>query len=231
IADGGTLFLDEIGDLQPQLQVKLLRAVQEKSFERVGSNQTRKVNFRLIAATHQDLRKAVLEGRFREDLFYRLFVFPIQLPALKDRPEDIPLLAEHFLKRFNALAGKRFSGISPEAMDLLQGHPWPGNVRELENCLERAVAMHDGDRLEARHLRFEAPSAGSGQALYSGTADAPKAEIPADAWAPVDAAERDAIVRQLQLAGQRVPEAAKRLGMSRATLYRKMKKLGITSLN
>jgi DNA-binding NtrC family response regulator/Flp pilus assembly protein TadD len=234
LAAGGTLFLDEIGDLQPQLQVKLLRAVQEKSFERLGSNQTRKVNFRLIAATHQDLRKAVLEGRFREDLFYRLFVFPIQLPALKDRPEDIPVLAEHFLRRFNALAGKRFAGISAEAMDLLIRHPWPGNVRELENCLERAVAMHDGERLEARNLRFEAPSAGSGQALYTAEVKGSPAPAPPagdDAWAQVDAAERETILRQLQAAGQRVPEAAKQLGMSRATLYRKMRKFGIKSLN
>lgn len=220
LADGGTLFLDEIGDLQPSLQVKLLRVVQEKAFERLGGNQTLHPDFRLIAATNQDLRQAVLEGRFREDLFYRLFVFPIQLPALKERPEDIPVLAEHFLRQAAARAGKRFKRLAAGARQRLLAHAWPGNVRELENLIERAVAMHDGEQLEPAQLQFDTvgPLEVAGPEPLTGAGD------------PLAQAERKAIAQALRQAGFKIPVAAQSLGMSRATLYRKMEVHQLKSL-
>lgn len=220
MADRGTLFLDEIGDLQPSLQVKLLRVVQEKAFERLGGNQTLHPDFRLIAATNQDLRQAVLEGRFREDLFYRLFVFPIQMPALKDRPEDIPVLAEHFLRQAAARAGKRFKRLSAGAQQRLRAHAWPGNVRELENLIERAVAMHEGEQLEPAQLQFDAVS----------FSQAPATEGSMSGGDPLAQAERKAIAQALRQAGFKIPLAAQSLGMSRATLYRKMEVHQLKSL-
>jgi DNA-binding NtrC family response regulator/Flp pilus assembly protein TadD len=219
LADAGTLFLDEIGDLQPSLQVKLLRAVQEKTFERLGGSQTLRSDFRLITATHQDLRKAVLEGRFREDLFYRLFVFPIQLPPLKDRLDDVPVLAEHFLSQAVLRSGKRFARVGSAARQRLMAHDWPGNVRELENLIERAVALHDGEQLEPEHLQFDA--LGSGPAAGA---------EPLGEGGLLAQAERQAISQALRAAAFKVPQAAKALGMSRATLYRKMEQHGIKSL-
>jgi DNA-binding NtrC family response regulator len=222
LAAGGTLFLDEIGDLQPPLQVKLLRAVQEKAFERLGGSQTLRPDFRLIAATNRDLRRDVIDGRFREDLFYRLFVFPIQLPALKERPEDVPLLAEHFLRLAAARAGKRFNRLSPAARQRLVAHHWPGNVRELENCIERAVALHDGEQLEADQLQFDA--------LSSAEASEAPGAAPLGRNALADA-ERQAIAQALRQAGHKVANAAAALGMSRATLYRKIEQHGLKSQN
>ena len=223
LATGGTLFLDEIGDLQPSLQVKLLRVVQEKAFERLGGTRTLRPDFRLIAATHQDLRKAVVEGRFREDLFYRLFVLPIQLAPLRERTEDIPQLAEHFLRQFSARGGRRFQSLTPRALERLRAHPWPGNVRELENCIERAVAMHDGEVLDAGDLLFDSLSA----AQEAGAAAA--AQAAPGPWSPVEAAERVALREALRRQG-RVEQAARSLGLSRATLYRKMAKYGLQNL-
>jgi DNA-binding NtrC family response regulator/thioredoxin-like negative regulator of GroEL len=230
LASGGTLFLDEIGDLQPALQVKLLRAVQEKAFERLGGTRTLKPDFRLITATHRDLRKAVLEGRFREDLYYRLFVIPIQLPSLKERREDIPLLAEHFLARFNAREGKRIKGVSPEALKRLAGHDWPGNVRELENCLERAVAMTDGDWLEPKDFHFDAAASDPPPAPPP-LGLAPSSAPVGGPWDPREEAERDIIVRQLKAQAGHVLRTAQSLGMSRATLYRKIEKYSLRNLN
>jgi len=139
LADGGTILLDEVGDLAPELQAKLLRVLQEGEFERVGSSKTRRVDVRVIAATHVDLETAVSEGRFRADLYYRLSVFPVTLPPLRDRPEDIPTLVWFFIHRHQRDLGRRITSIPPEVMDVLQRHDWPGNVRELENVIARAM--------------------------------------------------------------------------------------------
>jgi len=141
IADGGTLFLDEIGDLTPPVQVKLLRFLEEREFERVGGNKTLRVDVRIVAATNRDLKARVASGEFREDLYYRLNVIEIHVPALRHRPGDVPVLAGHFLRKFAAENGKDVRAFSDRAMDLLQSHPWPGNVRELENAVERAVVL------------------------------------------------------------------------------------------
>ena len=230
LAEGGTLFLDEIGDLMPALQVKLLRVVQEKAFERLGGTRTLKPDFRLIAATHQDLRKAVVEGRFREDLFYRLFVVPIELAPLRERTEDIPLLVEHFLRRFSARAGRKIQRLSAQAMERLRIHTWPGNVRELENCIERAVAMHEGEVLEAADLQIDALASPRSVTAAPPAVPNPRTGAGGATWKPVEAAERAALVQALQRQDRKVDKAAASLGLSRATLYRKMAKYGLRSL-
>jgi two-component system response regulator AtoC len=222
LAAGGTLFLDEIGDLQPSLQVKLLRAVQEKSFERLGGTHTINAGFRLVTATHRDLRRDVVEGRFREDLFYRLFVIPIHLAPLRERPEDIQPLAEHFLARQAAARGRRFKRLSAGALERLRGHGWPGNVRELENLIERAVAMHDGEELLEKQLLF-GPAAAA-----PSSSPAPAAEA-LPGLKPTERAERQAILDQWLASGRQAERAAKELGMSRATFYRKIEKYGLKS--
>jgi DNA-binding NtrC family response regulator len=173
LAHGGTLFLDEISEISPGLQVKLLRVLQERSFERVGGNETLKVDVRIIAATNRDLERLVKEGRFREDLFYRLNVVGLVLPPLRQRREDIPLLAEHFLRRFADEAGKPLTGFTAEAMAALQGHPWVGNVRELENAIERAVVLASGTQVQVEHLSLP----GGGSTLERLTAPTPSAVI------------------------------------------------------
>ncbi|MFV1952060.1 MAG: sigma-54 interaction domain-containing protein [Nitrospinota bacterium] len=147
LADKGTIFLDEIGDMSPALQVKILRVLQEQEFERVGGTETIKVNVRVIAATHRDLEKAVEENRFREDLFYRLNVIPVNLPPLRERKSDIPLLVNHFLDYFNQVKNRNVKYISPESIKFLSSYRWPGNVRELENLIERLVVLNDNDTI------------------------------------------------------------------------------------
>ena len=245
IATGGTLFLDEIGDLQASLQAKLLRVVQEKAFERLGGTRTLRPDFRLIAATHQDLRRAVVEGRFREDLFYRLFVLPIQLAPLRDRPEDIALLAEHFLRKFSRAGGRHYRRLTPQALDKLRHYPWPGNVRELEHCIERAMAMHDAEVLDAPDLQFDAlasaPGNGGPAPLESSGTETGRPAVPGglpmergraqgSGWTPLETAEREALAEALRSKRPR-NEVASRLGMSRATLYRKIAKYGLESLD
>ncbi|GBC62073.1 sigma-54-dependent Fis family transcriptional re gulator [Desulfonema ishimotonii] len=154
-ADGGTLFLDEIGELPRALQVKFLRVLQENEVRPIGASKTRKVNVRILAATSKNLEAEVQEGRFRQDLFYRLNVMPLRLPPLRERPEDIPLLCRHFIRRFNENLKENIEGISPEAMSILIRHKWPGNVRELENMIERAVILTDGAILSAEHFSLE----------------------------------------------------------------------------
>ncbi|MEP6782779.1 MAG: sigma-54 dependent transcriptional regulator [Acidobacteriota bacterium] len=151
-ADGGTVFLDEIGEMPPPMQVKLLRVLQERKYRRVGGNDEASANIRVIAATNRDLAKLVNEGKFREDLFYRLNVIPVTMPALRDRAEDIPLIAEHFLSKYTREMNKTIEAFSPAAMAALQAHRWPGNVRELENAVERAVALESEPRIEVSTL-------------------------------------------------------------------------------
>jgi transcriptional regulator with GAF, ATPase, and Fis domain len=158
IADRGTLFLDEVGDLSPALQGKVLRVIEQKQFERVGGNETRTVDIRLVAATNKDLRALVASSAFRQDLFFRLSVFPIIVPPLRDRRDDIPVLARHFAARFAAEQNRRGPvEISPEALAAMGAYAWPGNVRELENAIERALILGDGPAIEPEHLHL--PSA------------------------------------------------------------------------
>src|SRR6476659_3931462 len=156
-ADKGTVFLDEIGDVPTNIQVKLLRVLQEREFERLGSNVTRSVDVRVVAATNVDLREALEQGRFREDLYYRLNVVPINIPALRERKGDIPFLAIHFVNKLSKELGSSAKEIAPTAIDQLLEHSWPGNVRELENTIERSLVLASGTTLEASDIRIEAP--------------------------------------------------------------------------
>ncbi len=213
LADGGTIFLDEIGDLPLELQAKLLRVLQEGEFERVGGSPTIKVDVRVIAATNRDLEKATQEGRFRPDLYYRLNVFPIRLPSLRERREDIPLLVRYLVMKYGTKLGKRIETIPQKAMHVLLAYPWPGNVRELENVIERAVILSQGSQLELGE--WLAKPAGSGRS---------------EGLATLEELEREHIVRTLELTGWRVSGergAANLLGLKPTTLESRMKKLGI----
>ena len=217
VADRGTLFLDEVGDIALELQPKLLRAIQEQEFERLGSNRTIHVDVRLIAATHQNLKEAIRENRFREDLFYRLNVFPIEIPPLRERREDIPLLVHYFVSRLSREMGKPIRRIPRDAMDALLNAPWPGNVRELENFIERTVLLTQGSDLQVPVIELEK------SALL---AHAPSSSSPAT----FKEAERRAIVDALRASGGKVAGpggAAARLGLKRSTLRNKMRRLGI----
>ena len=214
LADQGTLFLDEIGDLPLELQPKLLRVLQEQEFERLGSSRTIRVDVRVVAATNQDLTQMVRDHRFRADLFYRLNVFPIMLPPLRERSEDIPLLVPHFVNKFARRMNKEFTYIPNEVMEILRLHDWPGNIRELQNYIERAMIMCPGPDLrlppdELKHLvKRDTPSA---------------TRTLADA-------ERDHILHVLRQVGWVVggrDGAAARLGLARTTLLYRMRKLGI----
>ncbi|MCX7817668.1 MAG: sigma 54-interacting transcriptional regulator [Kiritimatiellae bacterium] len=215
-AHGGTLFLDEIGDIAPGVQVKLLRVLQEQEFERVGDTRPIRVNVRLIAATHRDLAAMVASGRFREDLYYRLNVFPIYVPPLRNRPSDIPLLANHFLRLYGERGGRRVTAISSEALQRLLSHSWPGNVRELENTIERAVLVCDGDTIEPHHL----------PPVLQALPPAPEATGGGLA-AQVAALERRLILEALRATGGRIAPAARRLETTPRILAYKMRKLNI----
>lgn len=214
LAHGGTIFLDEIGDIPLELQSKLLRVLQEREFERLGSTRTVKVDVRLIAATNQALAKNVETKAFRSDLYYRLHVFPITIPPLRDRPEDIPLLVRHFTQQFARRMNKQIDEISAEAGMALSQYHWPGNIRELENIIERAVILSQGRTLHVPIAELRRPT-----------------ELPAGTIIPLDAAERDLIVRALQhtkwvIGGP--TGAAAQLGMKRTTLQGKMRKHNIS---
>ncbi len=218
LAHQGTLFLDEVGDIPLELQPKLLRVLQEQEFERLGSTRTVHVNVRLVAATNHDLAQMVAEGRFRSDLYYRLNVFPLTLPPLRERRDDIPRLVRHFTQRFARRMGRQIETIPSEVMDALVRYPWPGNVRELQNIIERAVILSRGPVLRVPQTDLQSA--------------APQATAPTDdTSATLADAEREHIVRALRdtawvLAGPK--GAAARLGMKRSTLQWKMKKLGIS---
>jgi formate hydrogenlyase transcriptional activator len=221
LADKGSLFMDEVGELPLDTQVKLLRVLQEQEFERVGSTRPIRVDVRLISATNRDLQKEVAEGRFRSDLFYRLNVFPIRIPPLRERPGDIPVLVDHFLAQFQRKMGKSLKGVTPEALDQLQRYAWPGNIRELQNVLERACVLAAG------------PVVALGETLRS-SMPAPAAAGPS-APAPLltlEESERAHIRRALAAAGGRVHGAlgaAELLGINPSTLRSRMQKLGIST--
>ncbi len=219
VADGGTLFLDEIGDMPTNLQPKLLRVLQEGSLERLGSNVARSVDVRVVTATHRDLAALVRDGRFREDLFYRINVFPIHVPPLRERPEDIEPLARHALARFAERLGTHAT-LAPSALDALRAYPWPGNVRELLNVLERAVLLSRDARITEVELPAASSSAGP---VGSGGGSAVLALSDA-----VARAERAAIEAALERTGDNKAQAAKLLGVSVRTLFYKLEKLGLS---
>jgi DNA-binding NtrC family response regulator len=224
-AAGGTLFLDEISETSLSFQVKLLRVIQEREIRRVGSNETIKVDIRLIAATNRDLREMLRQNQFREDLFHRLNVFTIALPPLRDRVADIPLLASHFLKGFNASQGKSVR-LSSGAIDAMKRYSWPGNVREFRNVLERAVTFNETGVIQSAELEFgESLSKQADSATSAGPAPvSPAAPVPGGS---LEDLEREHIIRVLHETGGNKKKAAEVLGIERRTLYNKAKRLGI----
>jgi len=215
LANGGTIFLDEVGEIPPEVQVKLLRVLQEKEFDRVGGSVTIKADVRVIAATNRDLLKAVREGKFREDLYYRLNVFPVQLPPLRQRSEDIPLLVQFLLARFCKSLGKAVDDVTPETMKRFLAYPWPGNVRELENLMERAVILARGSKLD----------------VNPGTAApvAPSSEEPSHSTS-LQAIERNHILSVLEKSNWVIEGprgAAQALDLHPNTLRSRLKKLGL----
>jgi Nif-specific regulatory protein len=255
LADGGTLFLDEVGDLPMEVQIKLLRALQEREFERVGGTETISVDVRVISATNRDLEQMIDSASFREDLYYRLNVFPIHLPALRERLDDLPVLVEHFVGKFARNTNRRVLGCTPEALDRLRSYSWPGNVRELENIIERAMILVKGDRVEASDLDFGRRAAAGAvlQPISTRVKTEPLTNVPpapASAAAPsangqpATAAatdsrplserladeERREIVAAVDKAGNNIASAARLLGINRSTLYYRMRKHGLEHL-
>ncbi len=210
-ASGGTLFLDEIGDISPKLQLDLLRVLEERKVQRVGGNEPVDVDVRIVAATNKDLRKAVADGTFREDLYYRLNVIPVTLPPLRERKEDVPLLVEHFLDRLEAEMKKRVK-VSPEAMSALLAHDWPGNVRELRNVLERGAVVAQGDVMKPSDL-----------GLAPAPARAPGTNAPGEPPS-LEEVEKRHVAEVLAHTGGNVTQAARLLGIDRVTLYNKIRK-------
>jgi two-component system, NtrC family, response regulator AtoC len=216
-ADGGTVFLDEIGEMVPGLQAKLLRFLEEKTFKRVGGAVDIKVDVRVVAATNRNLQEEVKQGKFREDLFYRLNVLPIALPPLRDRRDDIPRLVSFFVDSYNAEFKKHIRGVSPEAMTKLQAHGWPGNVRELRNAIERAMLLSDGPILEPADFL-----AGAGAAVRLGE----QVELPA-AGIDLDQLERSLVVQALQRTGWNQTKAAALLGLNRDQIRYRIEKFNL----
>ncbi|MEO6774487.1 MAG: sigma-54 dependent transcriptional regulator [Kofleriaceae bacterium] len=251
LADGGTLFLDEIGEIPVEMQVKLLRAIQESEFERVGGLKTIKVDVRLITATNRDLEQEIQRGNFREDLYYRLNVVPLQIPALRRRHGDIPLLVTHIIKKFNERLKKSITGIADDALAALEGHNWPGNIRELENVLERTILFTKGDRIERADLQLSStPEVASlprtttnesgglpiliDDVRGSGEPDDDNDGATETSGSLKDAVraetarvERELIVKALDETGGNVTQAARLLKISRKSLQMKMKEFGL----
>jgi DNA-binding NtrC family response regulator len=217
-ADGGTVFLDEIGDTSPAFQAKLLRFLEDRAFKRVGGTQDLSVNVRVIAATNQDLAVFVKERRFREDLYYRLRVVPIVMPPLRERPEDIPLLVEHFVARYSAEFRKQVKSIAPEALARLRAHPWPGNIRELRNVVERAMLFVTGDRLEEPHFFLEGAVVAKG---IAGDWTLPASGV------QIDDVERDLVEQALSRTGWNLTHAARLLGINRDQVRYRIEKFGL----
>ena len=225
-ADGGTLFLDEIGNIPLHLQAKLLRAIQNRSIVRVGGTEARPINIRLICATNMDLEALVHQGRFREDLYYRINTVHIALPALRERQEDIVPLAELFLKRFAEKYHRPLTGIAPEAAELLKTQRWSGNIRELQNCVEKAVILSEGTVLTAKDLDFST-ALRSGRNDNSGTGRKDNPVIPSLHPVIPSEVEESKVREAMERAGGNISAAAKLLGVSRPTLYAKLKKYDI----
>ncbi len=221
-ANGGTIFLDEIGEISPYIQVKLLRVLQEREIERVGESRRRKIDLRIIAATNTELRQLVEQGRFREDLFYRLKVFPITLPPLRKRREDIPYLVSHFIQHQNEKTGKRIEGITQSSMRILMDHTWPGNVRELENAIEHAFVLCAGPSIDVFDLPVEirrmAYRPGEGRGTDSTAEGMP---------IPRGGLTREVLLDSLKACGWNKAEAARRVGLSRTAVWKYMKKWDI----
>jgi DNA-binding NtrC family response regulator len=221
-ADGGTLFLDEIGDVSPAVQAKLLRVIQERDFIPVGATRSKKVDIRFVAATNKDLEQEVAEGRFREDLYYRLNVISIPLPPLRERPEDIAPLALHFLKRFTARMGKDIRSIDPEALQALQSYRWPGNVRELENVMERAVILTSGSSVPTAVIPLNRPPRGL---VLPAVEAAPHGAQ--SIMIPLEEIEREHIEQVLKATNYHKSRTAEILGISRRTLDRRISDFGL----
>jgi transcriptional regulator with GAF, ATPase, and Fis domain len=217
-ATGGVLFLDEVGEMSPAVQAKFLRVLQEREYQRLGGAKTLKAEARVLAATNRDLKAAIAKGAFREDLYYRLAVFDIALPPLRERPDDIPLLVDAFLEEIGRAMGRPALGIADEALEKLRSYRWPGNVRELRNALERAVILCEGGTVTSDHLPLD---------IASTAASAPP-DTGAAAAVTLDAAEREMIVRALARARNNKSEAARLLGLSRGALYSRLEKHGLT---
>ncbi len=225
LAAGGTLFLDEIGELAPTVQAKLLRVLQERQYERVGGTATLKADVRLVAATNRDLERGVAEGGIREDLYYRLAVFRIHLPALRERGEDVLLLAVHFVRELGAKIGKGDPGLSREARDLLQAHQWPGNIRELQNAIERALILSDGELISAEQLGITPrPRRDATKPAAPASETPPRTDVRA-----LDEVEKQMIVEALRQANGNKSRAAAALGLTRGQLLRRARRLGLTA--
>jgi DNA-binding NtrC family response regulator len=250
-ASGGTLFLDEVGELPLDVQVKLLRALQEGEIDPIGAKRSVKVDVRIVSATNRDLSQAVAEGRFREDLFYRLNVYPIEAPALRERREDVPALVDAFVRRFNIEEGKSVVGAAPETLAFLTAYDWPGNVRQLENAVYRAIVLADAPYLQPHDFpsisgvaapppellaRTHAPTQASTQA----TAAAAAADSAPDAPVRIldgrghlrtlEDIERDLIQLAIEIYAGHMSEVARRLGIGRSTLYRKVRENGLEDM-
>ncbi|SPU52125.1 Transcriptional regulatory protein ZraR [Brevundimonas vesicularis] len=241
-ADGGTLFLDEIGELPLDMQVKLLRALQEGEIDPVGGKRPVKIDVRIVSATNRDPAQQVKDGAFREDLFYRLNVFPIEAPSLRDRREDIAPLVDHFIARFNAEEGKRIAGCAPETLALLQGFDWPGNVRQLENAVFRAIVLADAPFLQPHDfpaISGVAAPMPDAQPLQAATAAGAQTDAAVQADQPIrilderghlrtlEDIERDLIQHAIEVYAGHMSEIARRLGIGRSTLYRKVREQGL----
>ena len=217
LAHRGSIFLDEISDLPLEMQPKLLRVLEEKEMERLGGTRLTKCDFRLIAATHENLERCVEEGKFRKDLYYRLNVIPIQIPPLRERKEDIPVIAEHLIQILNKDLGTHVTKISPEALNILQNYDWPGNVRELANILERIIYITEGDTIQFRHLPFFLQSMRGGSAKLQ----------PSLLKNLREDMEKEALLHAIHISNDNKNKAAKLLGIHRTALYKKMKRLNI----
>jgi len=225
LAHKGTLFLDEIGDLPREMQVKLLRVIQDQEFERVGGIQTIKVDVRLVTATNRNLHQEVREGRFREDLFYRLNVMPIHVPPLRERKEDIPALLDYFIGKFNRKLDRHIAGADPEVLELLQEHDWPGNIRELENLVERLVLMAKGDVIVMADVPAELIEAVEIREPAAGNGD--RRSIKELIREKTEDIEKQMIVRVLAECEGNISKAARELGLSRRGLHLKLAKYNL----